>query len=1850
MQPVPLGATGELYIGGAGLARSYLNRPELTAERFVPNPFGEGRLYKTGDLGRYLADGHILYQGRNDFQVKIRGFRIELGEIEARLLQCEGVREAVVLAREDESGNKRVVAYLTGTPPAAAALRAALAVHLADYMLPAAFVVLDALPLTPNGKHDRKALPAPDALALSSRPFSAPEGEVESAIAAIWQELLKVDRVGRHDHFFELGGHSLLAVQVMSRLRDAFGIDVPLRTLFAHPDLAGFAARLAEAQQTTLGTIEPVDRTTPLPLSWAQQRLWFIDQLDAAAGAAYRMPAALRLDGKLDLAALRATLDRIVARHENLRTTFVMHEGQPVQRIAPAEVGFELAELACDAGQAETLGAAFFAQTFDLAQGPLIRGQLLRLAPDQHVLLIDQHHIISDGWSNGVLTREVSTLYAAFSQGQPDPLAPLAIQYADYAAWQRAWLQGEALQQQAGYWQRRLAGAPELLALPTDRPRPAVQSHAGASVGFTLDADLSAGLKQLGQRHGATLFMTLLAGWGILMSRMSGQEDVVIGTPVANRQRREIEALTGFFVNTLALRMSTAGEPSVAELLAQVKQDTLDAYAHQDIPFEQVVETVHPQRSLAHSPLFQTVLALNNTPGGEALTLPGLRLSSVASQETVTSHFDTALSVIDRGAELIGTLTYGAALYDEASMRRLVRRFESLLRGMVADDTQAIASLDLLVDDERELVTRVFNATVRPYPYERTVHSLFEAEAARRPDAIALVCGAERLSYAELNAHANRLAHRLIAMGAGPDRRIAICAEPGLLMVIGVLAVLKAGAAYVPLDPAYPAQRLAYMLSDSAPIAVLAGASVRQALPESGVPVLALETAIAAGDATGEANPDPRALGLTPQHLAYVIYTSGSTGLPKGTMNHHAGLSNLALAQIELFGIQPDSRVLQFASFSFDASVWELVMALCAGARLVLASRAALMPGEPLISTLAAHGITHLTLPPAALAALPADAALGTLTLVVAGEACPPALAAHWAARTTFFNAYGPTETTVCASVQPVGSEPLPIVPIGRPIANTQMYILDAQMAPVPLGVAGEIHIGGIGVARGYLNRPELTAERFVANPFAPDRLYKTGDLGRWRQDGSIEYLGRKDFQVKIRGFRIELGEIEARLLQCEGVREAVVLAREEPAHGDSGDNKRLVAYLTGTPPAAAALRAALAECLADYMLPAAFVVLDALPLTSNGKVDRKALPAPGLSALATRAYVEPQGDAEHAVAAIWQDLLRVERVGRHDSFFELGGHSLLAVQVVSRIKQALGKEVALRSLFTAPTLSGFTQVIAGDTVAAAAGPLVPIRTEGQRTPLFLIHPGEGEIRYASELTPWLDADTPVYGLVASGFLEGETASASVQEMARHYLQAIRSVQAHGPYQLAGWSAGGTIAYEIANLLIGADETVRFLGLIDTASDYREGWIGTSAYISKEEFLIASLAPALRDTLGDRLRSLGADVPAMLRLCQEAGVFPSGLELDLLERHLSVRHGIAVALRDYALPAIPVPVTLFAAIDTARADTSIGWAAIKGRQLRLIPVPGDHYGLMRGENLQVLGKKLSDALADDTQPLPAPEETRYCPHVLIQRGAPGVTPLFCVPGAGASVTAFAQLGQALGPAIALHGLQPRGLSEELVPYSEIASAAGAYVRAIRQVAPHGRIALLGHSYGGKVVVEMAQQLVDAGTPPAALIVLDSEPPLPRGAHKRHVGRADMLEKLAALFEMNSAGGIGLTARDFAPLSAPDQLRLLLSRLIAAKVIPPRTGIEVLRRIVRVFDSNLNTSHVHDKEYPLPLHMALVSERDDSVEDEEHDNALIAAQWRAHAPQLHVWEAPGNHLTLLSSPHVDPLAEWIKPLL
>ncbi|AGC43389.1 non-ribosomal peptide synthetase [Myxococcus stipitatus DSM 14675] len=1328
LRPVPVGVPGELYIGGSGVARGYLGRPELSAEKFLCDPFSTtpgARMYRTGDKVAWRDDGQLDYLGRIDFQVKLRGFRIELGEIEAALRESPGVRNAVVVVREDAPGQQRLVAYLTareGATPEVGELRRALLRHLPEFMVPSAFVVLEALPLNPSGKVDRKALPAPESSGLSDAPFVAPRNAAEQALADIFAQVLRVERVGVHDSFFALGGHSLLATQLVSRVRANLRVELPLRALFEAPTVAALAERLPQAAHPDAPPLLPVPRGEALPLSFAQQRLWFLDEMEPGS-ASYNLPSALRLSGALDAEALRRAFESLVTRHESLRTTFASHQGQPVQLIRPP-TGWELPQMDLRAlpssereAHVHTLAMREAARPFSLATGPLLRTTLLRLEDAEHVLLVTLHHIVSDGWSAGVLVREVAALYAGFASGQPSVLPALPIQYADFATWQRTWLQGSALDRQLDYWRQKLAGAPPALELPTDRPRPAVQSFRGAQLPVSLSPELSSALKGLAQREGATPFMLLLAAFQTLLARYSGQDDLCVGTPIAGRTRAETEGLIGFFVNTLVLRANVDARASFRELLAQVRTSTLEAYEHQHVPFEKLVEALQPRRDLSRGPFFQVMFSLQNAPVQE-LSLPGLSFRPVETNSASTK-FDLSLALAEKQGCFQGVFEFSTDLFDAATVRRLSEHLLTLLSQVHAHPDVPLHALEMLSPSERNQVLVEWNAAQAHSPEHDCIHHLFAAQARRTPDALALQFDGHALSFRQLDEQANQLAWHLRSLGVGPEVRVGLFLPRSTQLIVSLLAILKAGGAYVPLDPSHPRERIGFMLADSGVQVLVSQQGLLSSLPAHSARVVALD---------GEAETLSRQPRHTPassvgsDNLAYVIYTSGSTGRPKGVAVQHRSVVHFwaSLERTVYADVRGALRVSVNAPLSFDASVQQLVQ-LLSGHALILFPEQVRADVSAMLAFIARERLDVLDCTPSILRLL-LEAGLSEQSplraVLVGGEAIDEAT---WAAlarspRTRFFNVYGPTECTVDSTACAVHLSPKSPT-IGRPLPNARAYVLDANLKPVPIGVPGELFIAGAGLARGYLGRPELTAERFLSDPFsatAGARMYRTGDKARWLPDGQLDYLGRVDFQVKVRGFRIELGEIEALLLQDASVQQAVVLARE-----DVPGDKRLVAYVSPRPGAsldAAVLRALLEDKLPEYMVPSAFVTLEAFPLNSSGKVDRKALPPPDATLHASADFVAPRNPTEVTLAALFSELLRVPRVGIHDDFFSLGGHSLLATQALFRIRSSLGVELPLRALFESSSvarLAGHIEAIARDTSRASKPPLKALPRDG---------------------------------------------------------------------------------------------------------------------------------------------------------------------------------------------------------------------------------------------------------------------------------------------------------------------------------------------------------------------------------------------------------------------------------------------------------------------------------------------------------------------------------------------------------
>ncbi len=1376
LKPVAENVLGELYISGAGLAKGYLNRHDLTIARFIDNPFRAGeKMYRSGDVARRLTCGDIEYIGRKDEQVKFHGYRVELNEIRSALNSHAQVRDSVVRLQRDASGNDALVAYYVARQEIEPQqLREHLSEHILTETIPSFFVHLKRLPLTLNGKVNHAALPSLDDIKSQNRAeYVAPRTETEEIVAGIWATLLGVPQVGRYDNFFQLGGHSLLATRVVSRVRDTFQVELTVRSVFEHPTVNQLATDIETLIRNGLGEQIPLQKRAgsdaeSAPLSFAQQRLWFIDQL-VPGGTFYNVSSAVRLQGRLDVSALERTITEVTRRHEVLRTTFQMVDGEPAQVIAPVQpFSLSVKDLSALTEQQQEeelqrLASDFSAQPFNLSEDSLLRVGLVRLGEDSHAVMLGTHHIISDGWSMGVLVKEVVAIYEALSRGEPSPLPELAIQYADFAVWQREWLQGEALERELSYWRKQLSGAPPVLELPTDRPRPAVQAYRGASHSFHVSAEVSAGLKALSRSEGATLFMTLLAAFKVLLSRYSGQTDIVVGTPIAGRNRVELEPLIGFFVNTLALRTRLSGALNFREVLQQVRETALEAYAHENLPFEKIVEELNPERNLSHTPLVQVVFGFQSLLEQEAANVSDLTMKSFGN-ESGTARFDVVQNMFETANGLSGSLHCNTDLFDLETIKQMSEHFQRLLQSIVEHPDAAISELELLSAEEREQQLVEWNDTSVSYARHLTLHELFEAQAAATPEAIALVYETEQLSYRELNERANQLAHYLRELGVGPETLVGLCCERSIELVVALLGVLKAGGAYLPLDPQYPHERLAFMAQDAGISLLLT--QTEQSWAGEQTRVIALEQQWESISQRSAANP---AVTVTADNLAYVIYTSGSTGQPKGTLITHYNVTRLLDATAERFAFSGNDVWTLFHSYAFDFSVWEIWGALAYGGRLVVAPYGVSRSPAEFYQLLRREGVTVLNQTPSAFrqlsvvdaAASEAERAELALRFVIfGGEALEWQSLRGWFERhgeeqPQLVNMYGITETTVHVTLRDVSLKGLAEASvgslIGRALNDLQLYLFDEQMQLLPVGVWGELYVGGAGLGRGYLKRAELTAQRFVPNPYASGRLYRTGDVGRYRADGEIEYLGRADSQVKLRGFRIELGEIESVLGAYAGVQEVVVTVRE-----DVPGEQRVVAYLVGAAVDSGELRAYVKDKLPDYMVPAAFVMLDEMPLTQNGKVDRRALPAPDSARTEGAASLRgPNSPLQRWLAERWCEVLHLDAIGIDEDFFDQGGDSIKAAIVINRLQQELGEIIHVVTIFDAPSVARFASYLEGQYPAAVqrlfggSGVEVVERSAVERGPVTvaqveqlraLTAAARGELRQLNGETPWTSA------------------------------------------------------------------------------------------------------------------------------------------------------------------------------------------------------------------------------------------------------------------------------------------------------------------------------------------------------------------------------------------------------------------------------------------------------------------------------------------------------------------------------
>jgi amino acid adenylation domain-containing protein len=1594
--PQPIGVPGELYIGGVGLARGYLRREDLTREKFVAHPFRPGaRLYRSGDLVRWRGDGTLDYLGRIDDQVKLRGFRIELGEIEAALASHPDVSQALVLL--DTSGSSPLLAaYVVpkGTLDGAA-LREHARKRLPEFMVPAEVVWLDAFPLTPNGKVDRRRLPRPRPEdRAEGAAFVAPRTAAERALAGIWERLLERRPVGASDDFFSLGGHSLLAAQVMSRVRKVFGAEIPLSAIFEHPTLEGLASVIAAREGGP--ELPPVVRLPPAeaggpvhrPLSLAQERLRFLAELEGDS-AAYNIPVALRLTGRLDRGALGRSLAALVERHEVLRTCFPLADGAAVARVGGADLSLGVEDLR---GQGAAAPAARLAEEsarpFTLSTGPVVRAHLFQVADDEHVLLVVMHHIVADGWSIGILMRELSALYAAEAGGARAELPELPIQYTDYAAWQRIWLDGHVRDQQLAYWRAALAGAPAVLDLPTDRPRPVTRTHRGGTCRVDLGREATRLLHALGRESGTTPYMALLAAFGAWLGRISGQDDLVVGSPFAGRRIAETEPLIGFFVNTLPLRVDLSGDPSFQELLERVRVQALGAHENQDVPFERLVEELHPERVLGTSPIFQVMFALQQTHAG-GIDLPGLAVEPIPAQSG-TAKFDLTLSLAETEDGFAGGLEYDLDLFEPSRVQSMAGQLARFVERLASQPGARISDLDLLSAEERARLVPRAPAAAPPLP---AVHEAIAEQARRTPDAVAVEVRDGSLTYAALDDRAEAVAAALAARGATRDTLVGLALERSLDMMVGVLGILKAGAAYLPLDPAYPPDRLAFMLQDSGARLVLTRAGLASTF--TGVETILLDVEGPQGLGGAPAGrPAPRRPS-PPDALVYCLYTSGSTGQPKGVLIEHAALANHMDWMNGAMPLGPDDRVLQRTSLSFDASVWELFAPLMAGARLVLAPPDLGADTERLVRVMADRGVTVVQMVPSLLTVLveePGLASVTTLRRVCAGgEPLPSATVRKLlgVSGAEVWNLYGPTEATIDATAyrcrpEAVGAHGAS-EPIGTAIRRMEALVLDDRLRPVPDFAPGELYLAGASLGRGYLNRPELTASRFIEHSFPGGprlRLYKTGDVVRRLPDGTLLFGGRADRQVKLRGYRIELGEVEAAVARHPAVREVAAVVR------GSGGEARLVAFVVARerdrPPAAADLRPFVERELAAHMVPGQFVTVPALPHAPNGKVDYRTLGALEIAEeRPVRAGGAPRDAVELELVRLFEEVLGVGDVGIQDSFFDLGGHSLLALKLKLSAEARLGRPLALVALFQNPTPAQLANVLR--TGATAPSPLIPLTPaaramlaasegKGRRRALFLVPGGGATPFYLMPLAKRLEG-VPVFGLQPRG-LDGEAPPhETVEETAAWYAAAIRAVQPEGPYFLGGHSVGGHVAYEIAQQLTEEGHRIGLVALLDTLAPFPEAtrpmgqdwdaaqWLVQIAAVMEGFFEVdVPLDLAALRAMPDEDR-----LAAFVTRLQAANILPAGARPSHVAGLLNVaRAQDASGYRPRR--GHHVPLAVFRAeekgeaphpeVGALLADDTLGWNRFTSGPVASCRVPGTHLTLVREPHVEVLARQL----------------------------------------------------------------------------------------------------------------------------------------------------------------------------------------------------------------------------------------------------------------------------------------------------
>ena len=1439
MKLVPIGTPGELYIGGDGLSPGYLNNPEMTASKFVRNPFNEVEdelIYKSGDLIKYLPDGNLAFIERIDNQVKIRGFRIELGEVESTLCSYTGIKEAVVISRENASKEKILVAYYVTEAAAVIQpenLRDFLKSKLPDYMIPSIISKMDKIPLTVNNKVDRRALASADLpMVDENENFIVPVTEKEIRIAAIWKDVLRVDRIGIQSDFFEAGGHSLLATQLISRIKDEFNIEIPFRFAFGHLTISGLVKYIEEHSgniSSSSERIHSIPRSDPngneFPLSSSQRRIWFMENYNPGIKA-YNNPLDYNIKGDIDIIRFEETLNYLIQRHASFRTIFPEVNGSPLQKVLP--VGSANLSVLHLEGESYEKKLSLIHQysfenanyKFDLANGPLFRFQLLQIGDKEFIFLINIHHIITDAISLTIFINEIKKVYESLINSKSIDLGPLSINYTDFTLYENQWLGGEEYLQKLEYWKNELAGATDILQIPLDFIRPKKASFNGSEYHFSIDAELKEKLAALSKNMGTGLSMPLLSAFAILLYRYTSQDDFVLGFPVANRVHPELESITGVFINTLPIRFVFPDEITVSQVIEETTKRFLSAYENQEIPIDRLVEELKLKRSMNINPLFQVLFNfLSGFPNELQLNEAKLKL---VNGERVAAQFDLTLTINDNPQDFDCAFEYNTDLFKIETIKRLSGHYLNVLRAFVEDKALDIKGIPLLTEPEKDLILKEWNKTQAEYPSEKCIHQLFEEQVSRTPDSVAITFKNQSLTYTELNAKANQLARYLVKEGAGEGKIVAICVHRSVDLVMGLLAISKTGATYLPLDPIYPKARLSLILEDANPILLVSESNMSGNLPETEARIILLNEKEKLFSESSEN------LGYgNSNNNAYILYTSGSTGKPKGVQIRQHSVVNLLLSMRKSLRVTAHDILLAVTTISFDIAELEIFLPLTSGAKLVIASEEEAMNVELLKSKIVETGATIFQATPVTFRMLILNGWKGKadLKIICGGEAFSKELARELLLRCEeVLNGYGPTETTIYSVIHKILKEDCEgegYVPIGRPVDNTKIFVLNKKLMPVPIGVAGELYIGGDGVSKGYLKLNEMTNERFISDPFSTnpdDRIYKTGDLVHYFPDGTLMYLNRVDLQVKIRGYRIELGEIESAISKFTGIKENAVVVRT-----DEQSEKVLVAYCVidnGTALNETELRQFLKEKLPDYMVPSAIVLMKKLPLTANNKVDRKALPEPtNLSASVSQDYVEPTTETEKKLAEIWSSILKIEKVGILDNFFEIGGHSMIAVNMIIRIEKEFGIRLPLATLFEQSDIQKLAKVIENGITPDKWRSLVPLRPNGKKKPLFLIHGLGLNVLLYTTIINYLDPDQPVYGLQAKGLNGIDKSLETIEDIASYYISEIMTVEKEGPFQLAGYSLGGNIAYEMARQLTTMGKKVSFIGLLDTVAE-----------------------------------------------------------------------------------------------------------------------------------------------------------------------------------------------------------------------------------------------------------------------------------------------------------------------------------------------------------------------------------------------------------------------------------------------